>query len=55
MGYHKQTILEMLAQLGKWFTITNTEKIKMSTYFESPWSDTTNTHVKTFATHIEER
>ena len=31
MGYNKRTIPEMLAQLGTWFTITNTEKIKMRT------------------------
>ena len=46
MGYNKRTILEMLAQLGTWFTITNTKKIKMRTYFESPWSDTPNAHIK---------
>ena len=55
MGYNKRTILEMLAQLGTWFTIMNTEKIKMRTYFESPWSDTPNDHVKTSATHINKR
>ena len=45
----------MLAQLGTWFTITNAEKIKMRTYFESPWSDTPNAYVKTFATQLYER
>ena len=45
----------MLAQLGMWFTITNTENIKMKTYFESPWSDTPNVHVKTFARQLDER
>ena len=45
----------MLAQLGMWFTITNTENIKMLTYFESPWSDTPNVHVKTFSTQLNER
>ena len=44
----------MLAQLGTWFTITNMEKIKMRTYFESPWSDTPNSHIKTFTTQINE-
>ena len=29
MGYNKRTIPEMLAQLGTWLTITNTENIKM--------------------------
>ena len=53
MGYNKRTILEMLAQLGTWFTITNTKKIKMRTYFESPWSDTPNAHIKTFATQLD--
>ena len=55
MGYNKRTILEIFAQLGMWFTITNTEKIKMRTYFESPWSNTPNNHVKTFATQLNER
>ena len=27
----------------------------MRTYFESPWSYTPNTHVKTFATQLNER
>ena len=40
IGYNKQIILETLDQLGMWFTITNTEKIKMRTYFESPRYDT---------------
>ena len=31
MGYNKRTILEMIAQLGRWFTITNTEKINTRT------------------------
>ena len=55
MGYNKRTILEMLAQLGTCFTITNTEDIKMRNYFEPPWSNTPNAHVKTFATQIDER
>ena len=55
MGYNKRTILEMFAQLGTWFTITNTKNVKMRTYFESPWYDTPNSHVKTFATHLDER
>ena len=50
MGYNKRTILEMLSQLGTWFTITNTEKIKMRTYFDPPRSKIPNAHVKTFAT-----
>ena len=55
MGYNKRSILEMIAQLGTWFTITNTENMKMRTYFESPWSDTPNSHVKTFATQLDKR
>ena len=55
MGYNKQTILEMLAQMGTWFKITNTDNIKIRTYFESPWSDTPNAQVKTFATQLDER
>ena len=55
MGYNKRTILEMLAQLGTWFTITNTEKVNMQTYFEPPWSNTPNTHVRTFASQLDER
>ena len=31
MGDNKRTILEMIAQLGRWFTITNTEKINTRT------------------------
>ena len=27
----------------------------MRTYFDPPWSDTPNTHVKTFATQLNER
>ena len=53
MGYNKRTILKMLAQLGTWFTVMNTEKIKMQTYFEPPWSDTPNAHIKTFATQLD--
>ena len=55
MGYKKRTILEILAQLGTWFSITNTDKIKMLTYFDSPWSDTPDAQVKTFATQLDER
>ena len=40
IGYNKRTILEMLAQLVTWFTITNMENIKMRTYYKYPWSDT---------------
>ena len=55
MGYNKQTILEMLTQMGTGFKITNTDKIKMRTYFESPWSDTSNAHIKTCATQLDDR
>ena len=55
MGYNKRTILEILAQLGTWFTITNTEKTKMRNYFEASWSDTTNSHVTMFATQLDGR
>ena len=55
MGYNKQTILEMLAQMGTWFKITNTDNIKIRTYFESPWSDTPNTHGNTFETQLDDR
>ena len=55
MGYNKRTILEMLAQLRMWFTVTNKENIKMRTYFDYPWYDTPNAHFKTFATQINKR
>ena len=55
MGYNKRTILEMLAQLGTWFTIMNTDKIKMRTYFEPPWSDNPNAHVKKMSTQLDDR
>ena len=55
MGYNKRTILEILAQLVTWFTITNMEKINMRTYFESPWSNTPNVHVKKIATQLDKR
>ena len=55
MGYNKRTILEVLAQLGTCFTITNTEKIEMMTYFKSPWSNAPNAHVKTFDMQIDKR
>ena len=45
----------MLAQLRMCFTVANTEKIKMRTYFDYPWSDTPNAHFKTFATQINKR
>ena len=45
----------MLAQLGTWFTIRNTENLKLWSYSESPWSNTPNNHVKMFATELDER
>ena len=45
----------MLAQLGTWITITNTEKIEVRTYFESLWSNTPNAHVKTITNQLDER
>ena len=41
--------------MGTWFKITNTDNIKIRTYFESPWSDTPNAHGKTFETQLDER
>ena len=55
MGYNKPTILEILAQMGTWFKITNTDNIKIRTYFDSHWSDTPNTHGNTFATQLDDR
>ena len=42
----------MITHLQTWFIITNKEKLDMKALFYSPWSETPNTHITTFARQL---
>ena len=43
----------MLDHLQAWFVITNAEKIAINTAFLTPWADTPNAHITTFARQLD--
>ena len=45
----------MVKQLQTWYVITNKEKLDVKALFHNPWSDTPNSHITTFARHLELR
>ena len=55
LGYKNQTIKTMVTQLSTWYDITTKEKLAMKTHFLTPWSDTPEAHITTFARQLDRR
>ena len=53
ISYNNQTIKSMLLQLRTWFVITNSEKVAIKAHFHTPWSNTPNSHITTFARQLD--
>ena len=53
VSYNNQTIKTILLQLRTWKVITNGEKVSIKAHFHTPWSDTPNSHITTFARQIK--
>ena len=55
IGYKNQMITTMITHLQTWFVIANKEKLDTKVLFYTPWSDTPNTHITTFARKLNQR
>ena len=53
VGYNNLTIKTMIFQLRTWFIITNSEKVAIKAHFHAPWSNTSNSHITTFAHQLD--
>ena len=45
----------MVLQLRTWLVITKSEKFSIKAHFHSPWSNTTKSHITTFACQLGRR
>ena len=54
-GYAGNTTLNLLAHVGTWLVITNTERIDTMVIFYAPWSDSPNQHIKPYARQLDRR
>ena len=48
-------VKEMVTQLQTWYVITTKEKLVIKSHFLTPWSDTTESHIKTFVRQLDRR
>ena len=55
IGYKKKNIRKMVEQLQTWSVIITKEKLAIKAHFLETWSNTPNTHIKTFACQMERR
>lgn len=53
LGFHGVTIIKILEQLRRWYTISHKERINIKKRFEAPWSETPDAHVTTYGNQLD--
>ena len=55
VGFAGVTIYAMIKHLRTWYKITNAQKLEIKARFETPWTETPEAHVSTYARQLDRR